>query len=474
MKSSAIFLFCMSVAVACVAQKPDIPKAHWALVAQYLESQENLSGVVMLAQGGKVKFSQGYGFADRKAQTPYSEKTLATIGSITKPFTATAILLLLEQGKLRVEDPLSQYFPNLPADKKAITLHHLLTHSSGLPDAIGDDYETISKEDFLKRAFAKPLTFAPGEGYAYSNVGYSILGMLVEQISGVNYDAFLQKNIFAPAGMETAGYSNPAANERLLAHGYLQDGTDWGTSKSKNWNGKEPYWHLKANGGLLMSAKDMMQWYLALRDHKVLKPATLKLQTTPYVSEGGGSYYGYGYAIFGGGQSVEHNGGNGIFRADFRWFPELDLCLFSASNDAAVRLFRLGDEIMDILLSGELPNRANWQTIPINQAPANAQQQTAQALAALLADFSEAKASAFIESHCSAGIIERNGRERLVGLFQMLSKDSNGAPLEAMLESEGKLQLVLSAGEEASAKLKITLGFLGDQLDKLQAEMENN
>ncbi|NUO02569.1 MAG: beta-lactamase family protein, partial [Saprospiraceae bacterium] len=308
----------------------------------------------------------------------------------------------------------------------------------------------------------------------YSNVGYSLLGIIVEQVSGMNYSAFLQKYIFVPAGMKTAGYDNPAADYNLLTHGYLKDGSDWGTSRDKPWNGKEPHWHLKANGGLLMSAKDMIQWYLALRGNKILKPETLKLQTTPHVSEGeGGSFYGYGYAVLNGGESIEHNGGNGIFRADFRWFPELDLCLVASSNDANVRLFRLNDEVIRILMTGKLPAKSNWQPVAMEHFPANGRQKAAQAMLAVLADFSPEKATDFVKKHYSPGIVERNGQERLIGMLQMLSEDSGRNPVKAIYESEGQIQLALPASNPG-ATMKIFLTFLGDQVDKLQAEMEGN
>ncbi len=473
MKTGTILCLLLSFCSVCFSQKQSIPKARWALVKQYLESRKDFSGMVQVAEGGVVKFSRGYGFADREKKVRYTENTLSTIGSITKPFTATAIMLLLEQGKLAVKDPISKYFPNVPEDKKGITLHHLLTHSAGFPGAIGDDYEAISKEDFVKLAMETSLLFAPGTAYEYTNVGYSLLGMVVEQLSGMSYDAFLQKNVFEPAGMKTAGYDNPAADYKLLTHGYLADGSDWGTSKSKPWNGKEPYWHLKANGGLLMSARDMTQWYRALRSNKVLKPETLKLQTSPHVDEGGGTFYGYGYSIANGGKSIEHNGGNGIFRADFRWFPELDLCLFASSNDANVRLFRLDDEIIRILMSGELPGQTNWQPVPMNEFPANERQETAQAMLTVLTDYSAEAAAAFVEKYCSPGIVERNGKERMTGLFQMLSKDTGGNEVQAVYESDNQIQLAIPAREEG-AKLKIFLTFLGNQVDKLQAEMEGN
>ncbi len=425
----------------------------------------------IMGSEGKIMISQGYGFADRKKQVPYSDQSLYTIGSITKPFTATAILLLIEQKKLSVDDPISLYFPNVPADKKYITLHQLLTHSSGFPGAIGDDYETITTDEFQARAWNGPLLFEPGTSYAYSNVGYSLLGMIIEKISGQQYSDFIKEHIFTPAGMITAGYHMPGVDYNHLVHGYRTDGSDWGTSHDKNWDAQEPYWHLKANGGLLMSAKDMYQWYLALRSNTILSPSLLKMQTTPYVDEGGGSYYGYGYAVDEQGECVQHNGSNGIFKADFRWFPKGDFFLFAASNDANVRLFRLTDQITQILITGELPIENIWISVPEGSFPADKDQQAAQAFITLIQDYTPEKADQFIPHYCSAEMIKRNGTEKLLALFEMLHGDVDPQSLQHIFTSGQSIKIELDATAEKT-KLKIILSMVEHKIDRLQAEME--
>lgn len=464
-------LFSLCCTGICLGQSEKYPEERWNLVIDHLESQKDLSGIFMIGQGEKIKVNRGFGFADRNAQVPYSDQTLYTIGSITKPFTATAILLLMEQGKLKPEDPVNIFFDQVPKDKQDITLHQLLTHSSGLPGAIGDDYEPISTLEFQRRAWDQTLLFKPGEGYEYSNVGYSLLGMIVEKITGDSYSRFLEKYVFNPAGMKTAGYKNPDADYRFLAHGYNPDGSDWGTSHDKTWNGNEPFWNLKANGGLLMSAQDMYQWYLALRNHVILTPASLQLQTTPYVDEGEGSYYGYGYAVDKMGDCVQHNGGNRIFKADFRWFPNDDIFFFSATNDANVRLFRLNDEIIRILRTGEVPETDSWIVIPQDQFPGDPNQFATQAFIGLLQQYSEENAKAFIPVYCSAGIIERNGMTRLCELFHMLHQDTEGQPLGALYSSEEKIMLVMPA-KERNAKMKIILSFSDHKIDRISAELE--
>ncbi len=448
-----------------------IPEARWKLVQQYLDQQEDLSAIMMLGSGGNIKINQGFGYADRANVVPFSDHTLMTIGSITKPFTATAILLLMDQGKLSVHDPISLYFDNVPTDKKDITLHQLLTHSAGLPGAIGDDYEAITTLDFQKRVWEQTLLFQPGQGYEYSNVGYTLLGMIVEKISGLSYSAFLEENIFKPAGMMTAGYYNTNADYHNLVHGYLQDGSDWGTSHDKKWNGKEPYWNLKANGGILMSATDMYTWYLALRHNKVLTPALLKIQTTPYVDEGGGSFYGYGYALDAQGDCVQHNGGNRIFKADFRWFPKADLFLFSATNDANVRLFRLNDEIVRILETGSLPEAIVWELIPMDIFPSDENQYTARAFIDMIQSYTIEKADVFIPEYCTPGMLERNGQERLYNLFNMLHGDIQPDSIESISKGGEKILVVMKAREE-NARLKITLTMVNHKIDMLEAAME--
>ena len=448
-----------------------IPESRWAQMQDYMSAQKDFSGTLLAASGGQIRILRGYGLAERSKNIPVTEQTLFDIGSITKSFTATAILKLMEAGKLKPEDPISRYFSDVPADKKDITLHQLLTHSAGMPDAIGRDYAAISAEEFLRQTWAEPLAFPPGKGYQYSNVGYSILGILLERLSGQRYGDFLREQVFQPAGMTTAGYHAPAAKEQNIAHGYRRDGEDWGRPTDKKWDGQEPYWHLKANGGLLMSATDMYQWYLALRNHTVLKPESLALQTSPLVDEGGGqSFYGYGLVSTDSGQCIQHNGGNGIFKADFKWYPGLDVVIFAASGDANVRLFALTDGLQHILLTGEMPEQADWKPLDLQRFPANSREQTAQAMMHMLAQYSEAAGSAFLEQHCTPGFLKRNEKAQMLRFFEMMSKDARWDGLESLSEAEGRLLLVAKAG--GGGRLKLTMIFEGDKMDKMQAELE--
>jgi len=471
MKRIAILLPALLITLSTFGQYGPIPEKNWQLVKDYVTQQEDFSGIMLLGAEGKIKINIGSGFADRSMEIPFTDSSLYTIGSITKPITATSILILLQQGKLGLNDKLSTYFKNVPKDKQDITIHHLLTHSSGLPGAIGNDYEKLDAEKFQARAWEHPILFAPGGGYEYSNVGYSLLGMIIEIVSGQSYSQFLQENIFQPAGMTTAGYRNNAADYRLLCHGYNPDGSDWGTSHDKQWDKEEPYWNLKANGGIIMSAMDMYHWYLALRGNTILTPELLKMQTTPYTDEGGGSFYGYGYAVDQQGDCVQHNGSNGIFKADFRWFPKADFFLFAATNDANVRLFKLNDEIIQILKTGELPEQDHWKEISASDFPKDSNQYTADAFIHLIKSYTIEKADAFIAAHISSGMLERNGKERLQELFSMLHGDVNPDSAIRTYSSGQKIQIIMRAHDE-NAILKLTLSMTEHKLDRLSAEME--
>lgn len=470
MKNILPFVLALCVQFA-ICQSYEITAERWQLVQQYLNSQEDLSGTILMVSSGKIKINHSAGYANRALEQPYNDQKLSTIGSITKSFTATAILLLQERGSLNVKDPISKYFEHVPADKNQITLHQLLTHTAGFPGAIGDDYESISTKEFQQLAWQEQLLFAPGQDYEYSNVGYSLLGMIIELVSKQNYTTFLQENILGPAGMINCGYAIPASSQSKLTHGYEKNGADWGTSTDKNWNGDEPYWHLKANGGLLMSSQNMYKWYMALRSNTILSPALLALQTAPYADEGGGSYYGYGYAVDQQGDCIQHNGGNGIFKADFRWFPKLDLFLFAASNDANVRLFKLTDEILHILLTGEWPKEENWEQLTDTSFPKNENESTVQAFIELIQSYSVEKSNAFIPEYCTTAIIDRNGKDRLQEIFQMLHIDIKESGEPKVFSSGQKMLVVMDAKEEGS-QLKITLQLVDHKIERLGAEIE--
>jgi len=309
-------------------------------VDRYLSAMEALgfSGAIIVTHGGEVVLREGYGLADREARRPYTPTTIQSCGSITKQITGAAILLLESRGELSVDDPIDLYFDDLPEDKQAITLHQLLTHSSGLPGGVGPDEEPIGARAYLDRLMAEPLQFGPGSGYGYSNAGYSLLGMIVEGVSGQSYEAFLRDELLLPAGLTETGYLLPEWDRDRLAVGY-RNGERWGVVYERGWLEDGPGWHLRANGGLHTTVDDMHRWLNTVRGRGVLGAEAARRWTTGYVKEGSSeSRYGYGWVVRDTewGRMINHRGSNTIFSAEFVWLPEQELFFYIQGNTSMV------------------------------------------------------------------------------------------------------------------------------------------
>lgn len=340
------FIFLLSINILSAQINPNHIEQLKAVLQE--AALNGWSGSAIVSQNGKTLIEDGFGMADREAKKLQTAQTVFSIGSITKQFTAAAILKLETMGKLKVEDKLGQYFPNVPSDKAGITLHQLLTHTAGFTDALGDDYDNLDAAQFTKLAFETSLDNPPGKVYQYSNVGYSLLGIIVEKVSGIGYEQFLRENLWLPAGMMKTGYLLPNFSKEDLAIGY-QNGRRWGTAMDKSWLSDGPGWHLRANGGVLSTVGDMNRWYLALKNNTVLPKAAIDKLFTPYVAEGpaGLSHYGYGWVVqmLDGDKMIWHNGGNGVYNANMTFLPDKEICLIVSSNsnnkisdDIAMRL----------------------------------------------------------------------------------------------------------------------------------------
>ncbi len=342
MSTKLMLLFCLALFGCTNAQKDDPANI---LLSQKMDAfltglveKNNFSGSILVMKDGQELLKKGYGFANRENKTPYTSQTISTVGSVTKQFTGTAILKLEMMGKLSVNDVLEKYFPDAPADKKKITLHQLLTHTAGLPPFVGDDYEPLTRDAFIKRAMETPLNADPGERYDYSNVGFSILAAIVEMQSGMNYEQFLQKYLFQPAGMNNTGYVMPDWKKHILATGYRGKEV-WGKSNEKPWAPDGPYWNLKGNGGILSNVEDMYLWHKALLSDKILNAAAKEKLYGRHVKEGPGAetFYGYGWAIFPTPRKtwlITHNGGNGIFFCDVLRFLDEKVVIIYQTNAA--------------------------------------------------------------------------------------------------------------------------------------------
>lgn len=284
---------------------------------------------------------QGIGLADAREAVRAECSTVYDIGSVTKSFTAAAVMKLQMMGALDVHDPIRDHLGGAPADKRAITIHHLLTHTSGLPDQLGDDYEPLSREDMVAGAMASELLSRPGAEHRYSNLGYSLLAAIVEEASAMGYEEFLAKHLFAPAGMTDTGYVRPRWSPGQVAVEHDRRGAARGAPFEHPWASDGPYWNLRGNGGLLSSARDMLRWHAALDGEDVLDQAAKDAMFSPHVAEDDSedTHYGYGWMITsepGYGRIAAHDGANERSLAVTARLLDEDVGVFWASNHAAL------------------------------------------------------------------------------------------------------------------------------------------
>jgi D-alanyl-D-alanine carboxypeptidase len=255
-------------------------------VHQYLDDRvraDEFSGVVLIAKNGRALFSEAYGMADKEKRIPNRLDTKFNIGSINKIFTSMAIHQLEQQGKLSLDDPIKKYLPDYPNKEAAdhVTIRQLLDMTSGIGDIFGDRYEATPKErlrtikDFLPLFADKPLEFKPGSQHRYSNGGYVVLGAIIEQVSGVDYYAYVRENIFKPAGMLDTHSFEKDADVRNRAKGYtrmLQGKSDRSKVRVSNYPSL-PGRGSSAGGGY-STAEDLLRFTLALKEGKLSSPET--------------------------------------------------------------------------------------------------------------------------------------------------------------------------------------------------------
>jgi len=325
-------------------------------IETYLVELEKVgfSGSVLVELDGKKIISKGYGFRNLELSEKNTVNTIFDIGSLTKQFTASAILKLEMQGKLSTSDTITKYFQNVPIDKSTITIHDLLRHQSGLQSNVGGDYESISETDFLDTLMKSPLRFKMGSDFSYSNVGYSLLALIIEKVSQQSYEQFLYENLWKPVGMETTGYSRPNFDTDLIAVGYGKNNIVWGKPTNKNWNKNEPYLHLKGNGGILSTTEDLFKWHKALMTNSILSKGVKQKLYHPKIraNENGTAYYAYGWDVSKTDRNtfrVWHNGANNIFYSDFMRFIDEKTTLIMLSNKSNRDLDQLNFEVAKLI-----------------------------------------------------------------------------------------------------------------------------
>jgi CubicO group peptidase (beta-lactamase class C family) len=275
------------------------------------------SGAAAVEQKGKLILNRGYGFADLESGQPMTAEAVFDVGSVSKQFTAAAIVKLEEQGRLRTSDRLARFFPNVPADKGNITLHELLTHTSGLPANDLAMRDTTTRAAMLAAAFVVPLERKPGEKYEYSNVGYALLAAVVEKASGQWFESYLRHSLWLPAGMTHTGYVLFDRRGMTFAKGYDMTGPT-PTPQPGWWIADGPTFGRRGPAGILSTMPDMRRWVHVLATGNVLSKTSVRKLLTPYVRERAGveSFYGYGWALARSSSTgacvISHNGNNNL------------------------------------------------------------------------------------------------------------------------------------------------------------------
>jgi CubicO group peptidase (beta-lactamase class C family) len=293
----------------------------------------------LVAKDGQIIYKKAFGMADLELNVPMQPEMVFRIGSITKQFTAVAILQLMEQGKLSLQDDITKYIPDYPTHGYNITIEHLLTHTSGIKSYTDvrefQKYERqdMKPEEAINTFKNLPMEFAPGTKWNYNNSGYFLLGYIIEKVSGKTYQEYIDENFFKPLGMTGSCYGNDSRIIRNRASGY-QPGKD-GVQNADFLSMLLPY----SAGSIMSTVEDLFRWNQALHSYKLVSRESLDKAFTEYkLVSGKGTGYGYGWFLsqLQGSKTIEHGGGINGFLTNAIYFPEEDLFVALFSNNTSI------------------------------------------------------------------------------------------------------------------------------------------
>jgi D-alanyl-D-alanine carboxypeptidase len=310
-------------------------------------SQKQTAGVsVAVVKNGRTVLAKGYGFADLENDVPATPETVYRIGSVTKQFTSAAIMRLMEQGKLSLDDTLQKFFPNFPTQGNRVTVRHLLNHTSGIKSytSLGPKWARVVRLDLatdsIVALFAnEPFDFKPGDSYRYNNSGYFLLGMIIEKLSGKPYGQYVKDELFTPLGLKSTMYCDQAPLIKHRAQGYAPQ-PGGGFINAEPLSMTQPY----AAGSLCSTVNDLVVWTQALSSGKVVSPASYKLMTTPVtLNDGKPMNYGFGLGtgMVGGHRQVSHNGGINGFVSELHHYPDDSVITVVLTNTGVLTAIQL-------------------------------------------------------------------------------------------------------------------------------------
>lgn len=364
---------CLFACLASAAQRPDSALLDPAYVKQRLDTVASsyatgnaFMGTVLVMNGGQTLLEKGYGMADLEWNIPNGPEVEYPLCSVTKQFTAALVLLLQEDSKLNIADPVAKYLPDAPKSWEKITLAELLGHTSGIPDIINDkDFATWStSEHSPSEQFAiigdKPLDFEPGSQFEYSNSNYVVLGMVIEKASGEKYSALLRQRILLPLGMEHSGLGTDEMILPKRAQGYnlARNGL---ASARPSMSTSVPW----AAGSMYSTTGDLLRWEQGLFGGKLLGEASLKTMTT---AGKGGFGLGVEVAETNGLQVIKHSGGMPGFSAQLTYVPERKILVAVLSNVYGPAASAMGEQLLDVALGKPVVLASERKPLPIAQS----------------------------------------------------------------------------------------------------------
>ncbi len=315
-------------------------------IAQNLETEfdkilsENYSGenpgvTALVFKEGKVLYRKAFGMANLELKVPMKPENVFEIGSITKQFTSVSILMLIEQGKLSLDDEITKFIPDYPTNGKKIAVHHLLNHTSGVKSYTDmESFMALARQDMspieiIDHFKNEEMEFDPGEKWKYNNSGYIILGHIIEEVSGKPYAEFVSENIFKPLGMKSSYYGSMTQLIPNRATGYSPVESGWRNADYLSLT--LPY----AAGSLMSSVDDMLLWHKAVHNNKLIKPESRALAfTNTTLNNGDPTNYGYGWSVseVNGTPSIEHGGGIFGYTTSGIYVPEENLYVIVLTN----------------------------------------------------------------------------------------------------------------------------------------------
>ncbi len=346
-KPSISLILFLTIAAALAADSTDFSSRADAYLMK-LARGEQFSGAVLVATNGEVMLAKGYGLANREHGIANTTNTIFRLASVTKQFTAMCVLILQEEHKLSVTNLICQYVEDCPEAWRAITIHHLLTHTSGIhsftdfPDNMRFERLPTTVDATVKRFRDKPLDFAPGTKMRYSNSGYVLLGYIIEKVAGKSYGEFVAEKIFQPLGMNHSGYDHPADILPKRASGYSKLGII--IVNCIPFAMDTPH----AAGALRSTVADMLIWDQALYSERLIPAKCLEAMFTEYK---GGYCYGWVHGKFGSRSEFGHGGGIAGFSTQVIRLPREKVYVVVLSNCDWVKSSDIAEELRRMLFN---------------------------------------------------------------------------------------------------------------------------